>query len=62
MKMREPACVALQHQGAKYVSQLLANKTPQEQLEFWRQRTEALLLLQSQGRKDSDSTKSGRGR
>jgi hypothetical protein len=57
MKMREPACVVLQHQGAKYVSQLLANKTPQEQLEFWRQRTEALLLLQSQGPVKSDNTK-----
>jgi hypothetical protein len=58
MKMRTPECVVLQHQGAKYVSQLLANKTKQEQLEFWRKRTEALLLLQSQGQVHSDNTKS----
>jgi hypothetical protein len=57
MKMREPECVVLQHQGAKYVSQLLANKTRQEQLEFWQKRTEALLLLQSQGPVKSDNTK-----
>ncbi len=58
MKMREPACVVFQHQSAKYVSPLLANKTRQEQLEFWQKRTEALLLLQSEGRRDSDNTKS----
>ncbi len=58
MKIPELEGVALKRQGAKYVSQLLANKTPQEQLEFWRKRTEALLLLWSQGQVKSDNTKS----
>jgi len=48
MKMLEPKCVILKRQGSQYVSQLLANKTIEEQLEFWQKRTEALLLLQSQ--------------
>jgi hypothetical protein len=55
MKMREPECVTLKYQGAKHVSQLLANKTRQEQLEFWRKRTEALLLSQSQWQANSDN-------
>lgn len=48
MKMHEPNCVIIKQQGAQYVSQLLANKTLEEQLEFWQKRTETLLLLQSQ--------------
>ncbi len=48
MKMHEPNCVFIKQQGAQYVSQLLANKTLEEQLEFWQKRTEILLLLQSQ--------------
>ncbi|MEZ5672628.1 MAG: hypothetical protein R3E08_09690 [Thiotrichaceae bacterium] len=46
--MLEPKCVIIKRQGSQYVSQLLANKTIEEQLEFWQKRTEALLLLQSQ--------------
>jgi hypothetical protein len=46
--MHEPNCVFIKQQGAQYVSQLLANKTLEEQLEFWQKRTEILLLLQSQ--------------
>ena len=46
MTIREPECVALKRRGAKYVAQLLSGKTEQEQLEFWRERTERLLSQQ----------------
>ncbi len=48
MKTCEPECVAIKRSGAEYVATLLANKTRQEKLEFWRKRTETLLLLKSQ--------------
>lgn len=35
MTTREPQCVAFKRHGAKYVGQLLAGKSKQEELEFW---------------------------
>jgi len=46
MTIREPECVALKRRGAKYVAQLLLGKTQQEQLAFWRERTERLVSHQ----------------
>ena len=43
MTIREPECVALKRRGAEYVAKLLAGKTQRQQLEFWQQRTQALL-------------------
>ena len=46
MTIRESECVALKRRGAEYVAQLLSGKTQQEQLEFWRERTERLVSQQ----------------
>ncbi len=46
MTIHESECVALKRRGAKYVAQLLSGKTQQEQLEFWRERTERLVSKQ----------------
>ena len=43
MALPEPECVALKRRGAAHVAQLLAGKNRQEQLKFWRQRTERLM-------------------
>ena len=43
MRIHEPECVALKRRGAKYVSQMLSGKTQQEQLEFWKERTNRLI-------------------
>jgi len=42
----EPECVILKRRGAKHVAQLVAGMSLQEQLEFWRKRTEAMLERQ----------------
>jgi hypothetical protein len=46
MTIHESECVALKRRGAEYVAQLLSGKTRQEQLEFWRERTERLVSQQ----------------
>ena len=46
MTIREPECVALKRRGAEYVAQLLSGKSRQEQIEFWRERTERLVSQQ----------------
>jgi len=53
MKIRESECVALKRRGAEHVAQLLSGKSQQEQLEFWRKRTESLLSQQQQARSAS---------
>jgi hypothetical protein len=40
---REPKCVILKRLGAEHVATLLAGMSLQEQLEFWRKRTELML-------------------
>ena len=44
--IREPECVGLKRRGAKHVEQLIAGMSLQEQLEFWRKRTESMLERQ----------------
>ncbi len=47
MTTREPECGALKRRGAEYVGQWLSGKSEQEELEFWRKRTERLRSLQN---------------
>lgn len=54
MTTREPECVALKRRGAKYVGQLLAEKSKQEELEFWRKRTERLRSRQKPKTSESE--------
>ena len=42
MKIHEPKCVLLKCQGAEQVSSMLLNKSKEEELKFWRKRTENL--------------------
>ena len=46
MTIREPECVSMKRRGATHVAKLLSGKSQQEQLEFWRKRTEHLLSQQ----------------
>ncbi|RKT46440.1 hypothetical protein BDD21_3953 [Thiocapsa rosea] len=46
-------CVALKRRGADHVARLMAGMSTQEQLEFWRKRTELMRLRQKQQRKQS---------
>ena len=56
MKIREPECVALKRRGAEYVAKLLAGKTQRQQLEFWQQRTQALLARQAKVQAKSETS------
>ena len=42
MITHEPECVELKRRGAEYVAQMLSGKSRQEEMEFWRKRTERL--------------------
>jgi hypothetical protein len=53
MTVREPECVAIKRRGAEHVTKLLAGKTPEEQLDFWQRRTEALLAKQARAKSHS---------
>ena len=44
--IREPECVVLKRRGAEHVAKLIAGMSLQEQLEFWRKRTQAMLVRQ----------------
>ena len=46
--IREPECVLLKKRGAEYVAQLITGMSLQEQLEFWRKRTKAMLDRQQE--------------
>ncbi len=46
MKNKSFDCVELQHRGAVLIQEQLKGMTIQEQLEFWRKRTEELRKLQ----------------
>ena len=48
MKINEPDCVKMKRVGAKYVAQLLSQKSREEQLDFWVKRTELLISKQKQ--------------
>jgi len=44
--IREPECVDLKRRGARHIEKLIAGMSLQEQLEFWRKRTESMLERQ----------------
>lgn len=46
----EPECVRIKRRGNEHVRQLIGTMTLEEQLEFWRQRTEGLRKRQEQQR------------
>nr|VFJ75858.1 MAG: hypothetical protein BECKFW1821C_GA0114237_10919 [Candidatus Kentron sp. FW] len=48
LKIREPECVLLKRRGAEHVEKLIAGMSLQEQLAFWRKRTEIMLERQKQ--------------
>lgn len=54
MTIHEPECIALKRRGAEYVAKLLAGKTQRQQLEFWQQRTQALLSRQAKAQAISE--------
>jgi hypothetical protein len=41
--MLDPECVLLKRRGVEHVRQLTSGMSAQEQLEFWRKRTDAML-------------------
>nr|VFK59549.1 MAG: hypothetical protein BECKTUN1418F_GA0071002_11795 [Candidatus Kentron sp. TUN]VFK64208.1 MAG: hypothetical protein BECKTUN1418D_GA0071000_12505 [Candidatus Kentron sp. TUN]VFK68013.1 MAG: hypothetical protein BECKTUN1418E_GA0071001_11745 [Candidatus Kentron sp. TUN] len=45
---REPECVLLKRRGAEHVEKLIEGMSLQEQLTFWRKRTEIMLERQKQ--------------
>jgi len=51
----EPDCVRVKRRGAEQVNRLVSKMTLEEQLEFWRQRTEALRKRQEQRRQPSEA-------
>ena len=55
MRTKEFDCVQLQHQGAREIQKKLAGKTREEQLEYWRKRTDQLLRRQEILRKKQES-------
>nr|VFK32733.1 MAG: hypothetical protein BECKMB1821G_GA0114241_11241 [Candidatus Kentron sp. MB]VFK34585.1 MAG: hypothetical protein BECKMB1821I_GA0114274_10771 [Candidatus Kentron sp. MB]VFK76872.1 MAG: hypothetical protein BECKMB1821H_GA0114242_107923 [Candidatus Kentron sp. MB] len=48
LTIREPECVSLKRRGAEHVEKLIAGMSLQEQLEFWRKRTESMLERQKE--------------
>ena len=45
--IREPECVVLKRRGAEHVAKLLVGMSLQDQLEFWRKRTELMMIRQN---------------
>ena len=48
MIIREPQCVVLKRHGAEHVLKLIAGMSQQQQLDFWRERTKAMLVRQEE--------------
>jgi hypothetical protein len=44
--IREPECVLLKRRGVEHVAKLIEKMSQQEQLEFWQERTKAMLVRQ----------------
>jgi len=57
-KAPEPECVALKRRGAEHVAKLVAGMSLQEQLDFWRKRTAAMLIRQKNRQKGPASNPS----
>lgn len=52
----EPECVRLKQSGAEHVARLTERMTLEEQLQFWRNRTEALRQRQVEQRKTKSAS------
>jgi len=50
MTTHEPECVELKRRGAVHVAQMLSGKSRQEEMEFWRSRTERLRVSHNKAR------------
>ena len=46
--IHEPECVRIKQRGAEHVASMVADMTLQQQLEFWRKRTEAMVKRREQ--------------
>ncbi len=44
MTTHDPECVELKRRGSEHVAELLSGKSREEEIEFWRVRTERLRL------------------
>ncbi|CAN2042451.1 transposase [Candidatus Magnetomoraceae bacterium gMMP-15] len=53
MMIREPECVVLKRRGAEYVKKLIEGMSLEEQLEFWRKRTESMLERQKKSNQNN---------
>lgn len=51
MVTREPKCVQWKRRGAEQVAAQLSGLNPEQELKFWKKRTERLSLLQAEARK-----------
>ena len=48
MVTREPKCVQWKRRGAEHVAAQLAGLSPEQELEFWKEQTKQLKLLQAE--------------
>jgi hypothetical protein len=52
----EPECVRIKRRGAEHVTRLVGEMTLDEQLAFWRQRTDKLRKRQEQQRQPANAS------
>ncbi len=48
MVTREPKCVQWKRRGAEHVAAQLSGLSPEQELEFWKEQTKQLKLLQAE--------------
>lgn len=51
MVTREPKCVQWKRRGAEHVATQLSDLNPEQELEFWKEQTKQLKLLQAEAHK-----------
>ena len=56
--IREPECVAIKRRGQEHVRRLIEGMTIDEELEFWRKRTEEMRARQKANRPESERSDS----
>ena len=56
MATREPKCVQWKRRGAEHVAAQLSGLSPEQELEFWKEQTKQLKLLQAELRKRNKQT------
>jgi hypothetical protein len=54
-KNPEPECVRIKRHGAEHVTRLIGKMTLDEQLAFWRQRTDLMRKRQAQQRQPAEA-------